>query len=160
MSPDTNYIVSMSSSIEDNNGNFSDCLPQAGLMIIVNGTFQHQVVYLILPFQLTRPLGAPPQPCLTSRSRTPTSRSATNDLQYLIWDWQPRPRARNSSATRSCAMSIATATRRAHTDGVGDDAGRAIRQEVGDRDLRGETVMRHASRSRCSGIRGPRCSPA
>ena len=26
-------------------------------MITVNGTFQHQVVHLILPFQLTRPSG-------------------------------------------------------------------------------------------------------
>ena len=36
---------------------FWTALPQAGLMITVNGTFQHQVVHLILPFQLTQPLG-------------------------------------------------------------------------------------------------------
>ena len=36
---------------------FWTALPQAGLMITVNGTFQHQVVHLILPFQLTRLLG-------------------------------------------------------------------------------------------------------
>ena len=36
---------------------FWTALPQAGLMIIVNGTFQHQVVQLTLPFQLTQPLG-------------------------------------------------------------------------------------------------------
>ena len=36
---------------------FWTVLTQKGLMIIVNGTFQHQVVHLILPFQLTRLLG-------------------------------------------------------------------------------------------------------
>ena len=36
---------------------FWTALPQAGLMIIVNGIFQHQVVHLTLPFQLTRPPG-------------------------------------------------------------------------------------------------------
>ena len=54
LSPNTNYIASISSSIQDQNGNFLDWMPQEGLMIIVNGTFQHQVVHLILPFQLTR----------------------------------------------------------------------------------------------------------
>ena len=57
LSPNTNYIASISSSIQDEDGNFLDCLTQKGLMIIVNGTFQHQVVHLILPFQLTRLLG-------------------------------------------------------------------------------------------------------
>ena len=36
---------------------FWTALPQAGLMITVNGTFQHQVVQLILPFQLTQAPG-------------------------------------------------------------------------------------------------------
>ena len=57
LSPNTNYIASISSSIQDKDGNFWTALPQVGLMIIVNGTFQHQVVHLILPFQLTRPQG-------------------------------------------------------------------------------------------------------
>ena len=58
LSPDTNYIASISSSIPRSKMvTFWTALTQKEWMITVNGIFQHQVVHLTLPFQLTQLLG-------------------------------------------------------------------------------------------------------
>ena len=46
LSPDTNYIASISSSIQDEDGNFLDCFGSKGWMIIVNGIFPLRLLSL------------------------------------------------------------------------------------------------------------------